>query len=117
MATPVYELVISQPNEAYYALCDRKEDHQAWGKELGEAMKQASGEPVVFCYSLNPKAWGFSVIKYPDLETQAKAAVIRKAKRVLRYFDSVSYLGYVPDDWKALTKALGVFHTNAPDAE
>ena len=117
MATPVYELLISRATEAYYDLCDRAEDHQGWLKELREAMEQAGGESVVFCYSLDLKVWAFMVMKFPDMDACVKAQIIRKGKRAARYFDTTSYVGFVRDDWVEMAKALGVYHTNRPDGD
>ncbi len=104
MAMPVYRVTIQRLKEAFYQL--EPSEQSAYIKKNIELLKQAKGESILQMRCASG-AWTIAVMKYPDVDSAMKAAVIWN-ERNDRYVDTTAYTGYERDAWNELTKSLGL---------
>lgn len=93
MAKPVYELWMSKPTEAYYALSQEEQDELAAKNE--EALAAVGGRTVIGCAarwsSDHLEGWG--VEEYPDFAAAQRHAELVQELNWRRYFSGTVILG------------------------
>lgn len=93
MAQPVYKVYLVKFTPEWYKLT--KEEQNAHGAKVAEALKSVGGERVVMCVS----AWasenwlGWGVEKLPDMEAAQKYAQLLFDMNHFQYIEANSYLG------------------------
>ncbi len=93
MASPVYELWMSKPTEAYYALSKEQKDKLT--VKNSEALAAVGGKAVLGCAApwSSDQLEGWGVEEYPDFAASQRHAELVQELNWRRYFTGTVILG------------------------